>query len=126
MIKENDTLAQKMFESENEAREALRNFRLLFLLVLLVLALGMIFYRYVEDFTWVNAFYFCIVSLTTVGYGDITPTTDIGKVFTSFYLLVGIGIIAGFINNMVKSRMAKRAIKDYEKLKVASELIKQK
>ena len=83
-------------------------------MVLAVIAGGMVFYHYVEDLSWVDSFYFCIVSLTTVGYGDISPKTEIGKLFTSFYLLVGIGIIAAFISNLVKSRLAKRALKYYD------------
>ena len=36
--------------------------------------------------------------MTTIGYGDLSPQTDGGKLFTIFYILVGIGIILGFIN----------------------------
>ena len=38
-------------------------------------------------------FYFIITSLTTVGYGDIYPITDGGKIFTSIILVLGIGVI---------------------------------
>ncbi|PKP58995.1 MAG: hypothetical protein CVT88_06430 [Candidatus Altiarchaeales archaeon HGW-Altiarchaeales-1] len=33
-----------------------------------------------------------VVSLTSAGYGDICPTTEISKIFTSFYLLFGVSI----------------------------------
>ena len=39
---------------------------------------------------------FCVVTLGTVGYGDITPTTDVGKIFTVFYIIFGLGVIGGF------------------------------
>ena len=43
-----------------------------------------------------DAIYFCVVTLGTVGYGDITPTTDVGKIFTVFYIIFGLGVIGGF------------------------------
>lgn len=65
---------------------------------LLVLAAGLVmggafFYRQVEDLSWIDSFYFTVITLTTVGYGDIAPQTAAGKLFTMAYLLIGIGII---------------------------------
>ncbi len=50
----------------------------------------------VEHWSLVNAVYFCVVTLGTVGYGDITPTTDVGKIFTTVYIIVGLSILGGF------------------------------
>ena len=36
--------------------------------------------------------YFCVVTMSTVGYGDFSPETALGKVYTIFYLFIGIGI----------------------------------
>ena len=71
----------------------------------MVVAGGAIFYHLVEKLSWLNAVYFCVITLTTVGYGDITPKTDAGKVFTIFYVLVGVGIIATLANLLVKRAM---------------------
>lgn len=70
-----------------------------------VLLIGTVFYRLIEGLAWIDAFYFSVVTLTTVGYGDFTPETNIGKIFTSFYILTGIGIIFGFINGVYKHQM---------------------
>lgn len=66
---------------------------------------GAAFYHRVEGWPWVDAFYFCVVSLTTVGYGDLSPTTTIGKIFTMVYLLIGLGILAGFIGIIASQTM---------------------
>lgn len=73
-----------------------------------VLAGGTVFYHLVEKFSWLNSIFFCVTTLTTVGYGDIVPTTDAGKIFTIFYILIGIGIVATFANTLIQRAMLKR------------------
>ena len=65
-----------------------------------VIAGGMVFYHYVEDLTWIDSFYFCAITLTTVGFGDITPTTTEGKLFTVAYAIVGIGIFVALVSTV--------------------------
>jgi voltage-gated potassium channel len=97
-----------------EAREIQRNFQLIALAATVVLAVGVVFYHVVEKFRWIDSLYFSVVTLTTVGYGDFTPKTDIGKLFTIFYLLIGIAIIASLLNTLVRSGVARRKIKEHE------------
>jgi voltage-gated potassium channel Kch len=99
----------------NEARKVARNFKLLALGSIFTISIGTIVFKYIEDWTWVDSLYFSFVSLTTVGYGDLTPTTDTGKLLTILYLLIGIGIIAAFVNNMIKGVAARKQLKEYDK-----------
>lgn len=46
----------------------------------------------------VTAFYFSIVSMTTVGYGDITPKTDAARLFTTSIIILGITVFATSIS----------------------------
>ena len=62
-----------------------------------VLLGGIIFYMYEEDWSAIDALYFCVTTLTTIGFGDPAPSTDLSKLFTVAYVIVGIGIIASFI-----------------------------
>ena len=66
----------------------------------LVIAAGTVFYRFVEDLTWIDSLYFSMITLTTVGYGDFSPVTNAGKVFTMFYVLVGIGIFVALVTQI--------------------------
>jgi voltage-gated potassium channel Kch len=73
-------------------------FRSLVLTSALVLACGTSFYHFVEGWSFLDSLYFSVVSLTTVGYGDLSPTTSVAKVFTIGYLLSGVALLMGFIN----------------------------
>ena len=63
-----------------------------------IIAVGTFFYHYIEGWSWIDAAYFSVITLTTIGYGDFSPTTDLGKLFTIGYIVVGVGVILGFIN----------------------------
>ena len=77
-------------------------------LSLFVLGLGTVVYRILEDWSWVDAFYFSSVTLTTVGFGDLSPTTTASKLFTVFYIFTGISLIGALLNEFLK-RHARRA-----------------
>jgi voltage-gated potassium channel Kch len=79
-------------------------YRYLSLVVVVILVVGTFFYHAVEKFTWVNAVYFCVVTLATVGYGDIVPKTDAGKIFTTVYIIIGVGVITTFFAATIRRR----------------------
>jgi voltage-gated potassium channel len=69
----------------------------LVLLILLLLLFGAVLLTYLEpNMTFLNAIWLSIVTLTTVGYGDITPTTVAGKVVGVFIMVFGIGTLGMF------------------------------
>jgi hypothetical protein len=65
--------------------------------VAVILMTGTIFYNQVEGWRLFDAFYFSVTTLSTVGYGDLAPATDAGKLFTIFYIFTGVGILLGFV-----------------------------
>ena len=70
------------------------------LLTAIAIVSGTAFYSLVEGLRFVDALYFSVVTLTTVGYGDFAPETDVGKLFTAVYVLVGIGILLTFVTTL--------------------------
>lgn len=73
------------------------------LLGALTIVLGTFFYSHIEGWSTLDALYFSISTLTTVGTGDVAPVTEAGRAFTAGYMLVGVGIVFGFIS-MVAQR----------------------
>jgi voltage-gated potassium channel len=92
-------------------RRGLRDpqFRSLFGLVVLTLAAGTAFYRDVEGWSLLDSFYFSAITLATVGYGDLAPTTPGGKLFTVFYVFAGVGIILTFVQAVAGASVAQRS-----------------
>lgn len=78
-----------------------RVYRLLLIATVGVLVLGTVFYHYVEGWSWVDAYYFCVVTLATIGYGDFIPQSDFAKLFTTVYIFVGIGILTAFVRTFL-------------------------
>lgn len=74
-----------------------KKFRTLFFLTLLILLSGTLFYHESEGFSYIDALYFSVMTLTTVGTSDLAPHTSFGKIFTIVYVFAGIGIIFGVI-----------------------------
>jgi hypothetical protein len=67
-------------------------FRGLLVLYCALVLVGTVFYVRVESWSVLDAVYFCVVTMATVGYGDFAPRTRVGKVFTIVYVLIGTGV----------------------------------
>ncbi|KAM7524954.1 hypothetical protein LguiA_014856 [Lonicera macranthoides] len=77
-------------------------------LLILYLALGVVIYSFNRDnfngsetHPVVDALYFCIVTMCTIGYGDITPNSTVTKLFSIMFVLVGFGFIDILLAGMV-------------------------
>lgn len=77
---------------------------LFFLLCILV---GVSFYHLVEKMSFIDSFYLTSVTLTTVGYGDVAPQTDLGKIFTSIFSFVGVATFLGFASALFRSAVSR-------------------
>ena len=69
---------------------------------------GTIFYSLVEGWSWIDAFYFSVTTLATVGLGDLAPATDAGKLFTIMYILTGVGLLVSFLGIMAERAAEER------------------
>ena len=56
------------------------------------IGIGTVVFHRLESWNWIQSFYFSVVTITTVGYGDFIPTNDFSRLFTAIYILVGVSI----------------------------------
>jgi voltage-gated potassium channel len=70
---------------------------------------GTIFYWRVEGWTIIESLYFSVVTLTTVGFGDLTPTTPGAQIFTIFYILTGIGVFVALLASIAQQYIAQKS-----------------
>lgn len=83
-----------------------RQFASLARLVVAAIASGTVFYWLVEGLHPIDALYFSVTTLTTVGYGDFSPKTAAGKLFTVAYVLVGVGLLLAFLSTVATQVVA--------------------
>lgn len=70
-------------------------------LIALVLT-GAVGYRLSEHLSWIDAVYLAVVTISTVGYGDIVPHTAVGRVFTVFLILAGVGVALYLLSSLAE------------------------
>ncbi len=77
-----------------------KQYRDLLITSLIILLIGTFAYHYLEGWSYIDSLYFSVITLTTVGYGDLSPQTNGGKIFTIFYIFIGLGMILSFLHTL--------------------------
>ena len=97
-------------------------FQIIYLLLLILIA-GTLGYHFIEGWSIFDSLYMTVITLATVGYGEVHPLTIAGRVFTIFLILGGMGIILygiseltqfivqGGIGGILRRRKMERTIK---------------
>lgn len=93
--------------------------KILLAVLIAYMCFGATFYHLFEGWRWLDSFYFVAVTLATIGYGDFTPKTDAGKLFTIPYIFIGVGafvyIANAFLRYRAEVRLSKRQLKQTKK-----------
>lgn len=73
-----------------------------------IIASGTVFFRHAEGWSWLDSYFFTVVTLSTVGYGNLVPVTALGKIGTTVFILLGLGVFAVAIQQFGTFAMRKR------------------
>ncbi|HYI25550.1 MAG TPA: potassium channel family protein [Thermomicrobiales bacterium] len=76
------------------------SFRGLLAILTMLLTLGSYFYHRTEGWSYIDSLYFCVVAISTVGFGDYAPQTTPGKLFTMAFLLSGTGVYISIVGTV--------------------------
>ncbi|MDD1697982.1 MAG: potassium channel family protein [Methanoregula sp.] len=77
-------------------------FRIYVSILAAVLFIGMVGLIVIESFSPLDAFYFLIVTIATVGYGDLHPVSPLGKLLVIVIILAGVGCFVGVVANAIE------------------------
>ena len=86
----------------NDLKRQTARFTALAIFVISLIVFSAWFYHEIENWSWLNSFYYIIVTLGTVGYGDFAPTTDAGKLYAMALIIIGIGTFGFFAQQLIK------------------------
>jgi hypothetical protein len=69
-------------------------------IVIVYFIVGVAVYEHFEDWSLLNSVYFVIQTVTTIGYGNLVPSSDEAKMFTVFYIFIGILLVFSVMNDV--------------------------
>lgn len=73
-----------------------------------MIALATLTFWIVEGWSLLDAAFFSVVTISTVGYGNLVPETALGKIFAMFYILVGLGVFVGAASAVAEALLRRR------------------
>ncbi|PVZ97085.1 hypothetical protein BB558_006981 [Smittium angustum] len=88
---------------QNSKKLRMHAFSFFFMNLFLWLFCSLVFYFLEENqWTYPQALYFCFVSFTTVGYGDLTPKSRLSIIFFNFIIIIAVSTFAGYVASVVE------------------------
>lgn len=77
-------------------RKSSLKFKIIYALLLIIIpiAIGVLGYMSIEELRFLDALYMTVITIATVGYGEVQPLTDPGRIFTIFLIITNLGIFA--------------------------------
>jgi len=61
-----------------------------------------------EGWSLLDSAFFAVVTISTVGYGELVPQTVLGKLFAMFYILVGLGVFVAAATSVADALLRRR------------------
>jgi len=70
--------------------------------IAMVMLVGVVGYRLIEGWNWSDSLYMTIITVSTVGFGEIHPLSGPGMVFTALLIFFGVGLMAFCLTRLVE------------------------
>jgi voltage-gated potassium channel len=90
--------------------------------MVMVLSIGVIGYKFLSDFTWVEAIYMTIITVTTVGFSEVRPLEADAKIFTVFLIVTSVFIFGFAISVVTEYILGRNSLEMLKKKKVKKQI----
>ncbi len=87
------------------------------ILLILVFLVGVIGFRFFSDYSWVEAIYMTIITVSTVGFGEVKPLDDGDRIFTVFLIIASVIIVAYSISIITDYIFSKNNFQELQRRK---------
>ena len=91
-------------------------------LLIILLVIGVIGFRFMSHYTWVDAFYMTVITITTVGFGEVQPLDDKSKIFTIFLILNSVVIVGYALTIITEFILSKNNIEELKQKKMQKKI----
>ena len=94
------------------------------ILLVITLTIGVLGYKFIADYSWVDAMYMTVITITTVGFGEVVPLTPEAKIFTIILILLSVVIVGFAITVISEYILSRSSYNDLIHIKVQQEIDK--
>jgi voltage-gated potassium channel len=85
------------------AVKAIFNLRIIFLALIVLVLIGIAGFHFLEGWPWFDGFYMVITTISTIGYGEVHPLSHAGRVFNTFIIIAGVGLVLLFFGGATQA-----------------------
>lgn len=101
-----------------------RRILLAVLAVIVAIVLGAIGFHLIEGWPILESFYVSAQTVTTVGYGDLTPATRNGRIFSTFFMLAGVGVVLYALSTTVHAIVQSEMVATFGRRRISRRMSK--
>lgn len=92
------------------------------ILLIVLLAIGILGFKLISHYSWVDAVYMTVITITTVGFGEVQPLDDFSKIFTIFLILASVVIVGFALSVITEYILSRNNIKELKQKKMQKKI----
>ena len=92
------------------------------LLLTLLLFIGILGFKFMSNYTWIDALYMTVITITTVGFGEVAPLDPSAKIFTVFLILTSVVIVGYALTVITEYILSKNNLEELKQKKMQKKI----
>jgi voltage-gated potassium channel len=92
------------------------------MLLLVLLCIGVLGFKFISDYTWIDSVYMTVITITTVGFGEVQPLDDFSKIFTIFLILTSVVIVGYALKVITEYILSKNNVEELKQKKMQKKI----